>query len=101
RHTSFSRDWSSDVCSSDLLVHPVEAGHALFMQEGVFPPLDRRQLPLPQPCGISFVQEQSLHSDLAPGGVLQCINARGALITSARSEERRVGKREDVVARGL
>src|SRR5690606_40999710 len=24
RHTSFSRDWSSDVCSSDLTLHPLE-----------------------------------------------------------------------------
>src|SRR5690606_4789663 len=25
RHTRFSRDWSSDVCSSDLFVHKVKA----------------------------------------------------------------------------
>src|SRR5690606_40471174 len=25
RHTRFSRDWSSDVCSSDLAAHVVEA----------------------------------------------------------------------------
>src|SRR5690606_40886603 len=33
RHTRFSRDWSSDVCSSDLLAagHAYEAeGHVLF-----------------------------------------------------------------------
>src|SRR5690606_41097956 len=24
RHTRFSRDWSSDVCSSDLGIHPLE-----------------------------------------------------------------------------
>src|SRR5690606_39403432 len=24
RHTRFSRDWSSDVCSSDLVMHPRE-----------------------------------------------------------------------------
>src|SRR5690606_39812644 len=28
RHTSFSRDWSSDVCSSDLAVQRVEAGES-------------------------------------------------------------------------
>src|SRR5690606_39528740 len=29
RHTRFSRDWSSDVCSSDLLVHHATAGPRL------------------------------------------------------------------------
>src|SRR5207253_3906453 len=30
RHTRWPRDWSSDVCSSDLLAQPFE-GHAAFM----------------------------------------------------------------------
>src|SRR5690606_40062675 len=31
RHTRFSRDWSSDVCSSDLLLfEPVDGGERLF-----------------------------------------------------------------------
>src|SRR5690606_39638145 len=29
RHTRFSRDWSSDVCSSDLVVLPCGAGKTL------------------------------------------------------------------------
>src|SRR5690606_31572694 len=35
RHTSFSRDWSSDVCSSDLLgmneIHVVQKGEIVFV----------------------------------------------------------------------
>src|SRR5690606_39343966 len=30
RHTSFSRDWSSDVCSSDLRSHVVELGETIL-----------------------------------------------------------------------
>src|SRR5690606_39582093 len=30
RHTSFSRDWSSDVCSSDLIVNAIEEGRIVF-----------------------------------------------------------------------
>src|SRR5690606_42113220 len=33
RHTSFSRDWSSDVCSSDL--SPVEVENVLIQHEAV------------------------------------------------------------------
>src|SRR5690606_40320829 len=29
RHTRFSRDWSSDVCSSDLCAHPGDLGDRL------------------------------------------------------------------------
>src|SRR5690606_40993387 len=31
RHTRFSRDWSSDVCSSDLLLHDDGALHASIL----------------------------------------------------------------------
>src|SRR5690606_40602890 len=36
RHTSFSRDWSSDVCSSDLRISPRRIDHAI---EGLFGPV--------------------------------------------------------------
>src|SRR5690606_33577668 len=39
RHTSFSRDWSSDVCSSDLAADP-EAAVAHFLDRGVSLGLD-------------------------------------------------------------
>src|SRR5690606_40425277 len=31
RHTRFSRDWSSDVCSSDLSKHPIGSGPFHFL----------------------------------------------------------------------
>src|SRR5690606_39887574 len=33
RHTRFSRDWSSDVCSSDLLLGRILPPHGLFYRE--------------------------------------------------------------------
>src|SRR5690606_39653899 len=39
RHTSFSRDWSSDVCSSDLFISPFRAERELvrsMLSEGEF-----------------------------------------------------------------
>src|SRR5690606_40243399 len=43
RHTRFSRDWSSDVCSSDLVYGPLAAGASIFMYEGAptYPAADR------------------------------------------------------------
>src|SRR5699024_11465312 len=31
RHTSTKRDWSSDVCSSDLLLFSIDTGHPLIL----------------------------------------------------------------------
>src|SRR5690606_20754224 len=48
RHTRFSRDWSSDVCSSDLAIHTGElepvAGFA--SQGSVLPARESRGLPV-------------------------------------------------------
>src|SRR5690606_40522634 len=63
RHTRFSRDWSSDVCSSDL---DAPSGHVRFLQSPVLASL----------------------SGLAP--CLPCACVRYPHIP--RSEERRVGK---------
>src|SRR5690606_2222499 len=38
RHTRFSRDWSSDVCSSDLVV-PLAVGAAILLLYIIFRPL--------------------------------------------------------------
>src|SRR5690606_40975730 len=68
RHTRFSRDWSSDVCSSDLrrIVCDVKEGHDLAAGErfGIIRFGSRLDVYLPQ----------------------------GAVPLVARSEERRVGK---------
>src|SRR5690606_40594439 len=74
RHTSFSRDWSSDVCSSDLDPHGARG-------------LDfRHEVAL----GIVFVPRDAVRAvcfeKLSRGAVLSV----GALF--GRSEERRVGK---------
>src|SRR5690606_40891337 len=83
RHTRFSRDWSSDVCSSDLRVlvhaesrsvvrHPVEAEEA---QEADL-----------EVVGVPLLQAHHLAARDLPGHV------GGTQVAEARSEERRVGK---------
>src|SRR5690606_39546265 len=73
RHTRFSRDWSSDVCSSDLDVHA--GGDCVFHQ--------RHHLLL-------------VHVDAATQNsprVKQALLCLGKTLRGAdRSEERRVGK---------
>src|SRR5690606_40310077 len=75
RHTSFSRDWSSDVCSSDLRVCRLlsDCPHA-----PTAPYLDQARPLLEQDHELSLTQN---FRRLLRGG-----NARW------RSEERRVGK---------
>src|SRR5690606_40557426 len=81
RHTRFSRDWSSDVCSSDL--HPTRISLAFHTSSGTV----------------------DISSSLSGGSVGGLLDARRELIDPARnelgriavgiaerSEERRVGK---------
>src|SRR5690606_39538685 len=92
RHTRVSRDWSSDVCSSDLAGHPVpdSAGRAaakrmLAMVHGLTP--DDLVLCLVSGGGSALLTLP------APGLTLrdkQAVNR--ALLKSGRSAERRVGK---------
>src|SRR5207249_5864505 len=88
RHTRSKRDWSSDVCSSDLMivVYPVEdperwtdhSGNvlpdAILMRKGV----TLKELAL------------RIHTDLGER-MLYGVNARNGM-RLGRSEERRVGK---------
>src|SRR5690606_40550168 len=87
RHTRFSRDWSSDVCSSDL--HPEH----ITMLEEVRVSLER---PLPP---VSFGTALAGHAHAAidiSDGLLQDLNhilkASACAAHIDRSEERRVGK---------
>src|SRR5690606_39628055 len=91
RHTRFSRDWSSDVCSSDL-------------SEGVPSLLD------PRVCGgdhtgLLVLYSMSKQSNLAGyraafaagdpaliGRLLEIRKHAGMMVPGPRSEERRVGK---------
>src|SRR5690606_40501075 len=92
-HTRFSRDWSSDVCSSDLfmpensnaLVQSVRA----MIQDG---PLKRNQFGR---NGHAFYM-QNLQRDSAIQAIAEVINSFRRMVHSSgvedRSEERRVGK---------
>src|SRR5690606_39439003 len=86
RHTRFSRDWSSDVCSSDLVLLDVALGLSVEAVEGAVE-------------GVG-VDDDGVEGDLdafvGVGGVLdELVDAvlPGAdAFADARSEERRVGK---------
>src|SRR2546429_4031401 len=77
RHTRCSRDWSSDVCSSDLMI-------------------GREELELMKPTAIivntsrgPVIDEVALHAHLAAGKIF---GAGLDVFDQERSEERRVGK---------
>src|SRR5690606_39522546 len=72
RHTSFSRDWSSDVCSSDLFCQGIQAASPVdsFVQ--------------PVPGDMPGYEDPVI---MAGGTFIQ-----GSSIELSRSEERRVGK---------
>src|SRR5690606_39403710 len=86
RHTRFSRDWSSDVCSSDLFVNFTNAdGHTVIARFTRAPATaltvdpDTR-VDLRWPDGRTFIEQPfSNHNG-------------GHLAFGPRSEERRVGK---------
>src|SRR5690606_40458830 len=92
--TRFSRDWSSDVCSSDLLVVELGMGHAGAMDLR----LQHVEMHRRRPGSVARAQHALVTT------VYQCLcvrsmarAARGqagarAKKTLARSEERRVGK---------
>src|SRR5690606_40703659 len=89
RHTSFSRDWSSDVCSSDLNRQVGELLEHLMPEDllkfGLIPEFVGR---LPVIATLDSLDEQALIRILT--------EPRNALIKQfqklCRSEERRVGK---------
>src|SRR5690606_40946334 len=82
RHTSFSRDWSSDVCSSDLRLNELRLGG--LDERGELRQVDRiRRLVI----GGSSLLPAALHH-LADDQRLQALLVQ----PHRRSEERRVGK---------
>src|SRR5690606_40617208 len=88
RHTRFSRDWSSDVCSSDLVQH-LEGGYQKYLQ------VHQRTL-LGDVFHVQLDPLVEAHI-AAPGHLPQpCdtgIDAQATqVVVMVRSEERRVGK---------
>src|SRR5207248_8342062 len=78
RHTRSYGDWSSDVCSSDL----VDVGHAAALEA---PAEEAAPESL---CPVGVLRRYLVMNDFSSHGVsLPCQRAKGR-----RSEERRVGK---------
>src|SRR5207253_6528688 len=90
RHTRWPRDWSSDVCSSDLKLRDWVTFYGDAFAEDQFSPIaywDRSAIR----GGLYFSHLPKVQRlDLRVEGVYTDIPAGGAL--SHRSEERRVGK---------
>src|SRR5699024_11353457 len=90
RHTRSKRDWSSDVCSSDLIVsnHLVSVGELV----GVASPTQLATIVQLDPIYVNFnVNEQDVQR------VRDEARRRGITTTDLRqlrSEERRVGKEQ-------
>src|SRR5690606_41155441 len=91
RHTRFSRDWSSDVCSSDLhggRSHVQLRGSGARMMGAVLP---SRLEPVRKDLAMDLgpeIREQFIH---AMSGVFSSVSIV-ATGRGSRSEERRVGK---------
>src|SRR5690606_39829463 len=87
RHTRFSRDWSSDVCSSDLLAY---RGWSYFQMVQLF---GERFVKGQANSGlaVSLVTKPSTAA-VARNTVQEVYTQINADLQQARSEERRVGK---------
>src|SRR5690606_41198529 len=86
RHTRFSRDWSSDVCSSDLVAEPLRFADIQRRQVDVF----GRILAAWPSTHFSYPPCASRQDPTSAPAPARCRGCRRAF--SARSEERRVGK---------
>src|SRR5207302_3379103 len=92
-HTRFSRDWSSDVCSSDLGAKPQAAIWSLMFVTMpvviVSMPLPAAHLGLERPVELG----RGVDDDEVAGGDAAIVGQNHiAIIFETRSEERRVGK---------
>src|SRR5207245_8165242 len=89
RHTRCYRDWSSDVCSSDLETLPAEECLRAGLRRS---PVQCSRIRLDVVERISEL-DGDLAEPLARGGDLRAEVVRGNSAEPNRSEERRVGKR--------
>src|SRR5207253_4516896 len=89
RHTRWPRDWSSDVCSSDLEIRLDQAAFPLYQQMTVYahthPPSgsDRQDGPSNEDLQLSNLQGNAYE---------YLFTSQGAFEFNHRSEERRVVK---------
>src|SRR5690606_40314399 len=92
RHTRFSRDWSSDVCSSDLVqVHSMYCSSAICWKGGMREYFNSslRAEHVNQP-GSGLLRQGAV--SLGPQHFNRHGDSYGVLTGGTRSEERRVGK---------
>src|SRR5690606_39820398 len=94
RHTRFSRDWSSDVCSSDLLSSDELLGDVAIDRSNQGQLLVRRGLDGACPVLIGATSRRRSVRRRHSGGIDQGGQLVGVI--GDRSEERRVGKGVDV-----
>src|SRR5690606_41065006 len=80
RHTRFSRDWSSDVCSSDLIIEKGKDALETPVDPKTIKPVMPKEEPAPP------VEDGKAAPVLLPLG------AQVTIFETDRSEERRVGK---------
>src|SRR5690606_40670148 len=88
RHTSCSRDWSSDVCSSDLM-----NGLANIRTNGLLLGMSEGELASRRDDIIAFAElGPFIHEPLRTYSSGMVMRLAFAIAIHARSEERRVGK---------
>src|SRR5207253_5805901 len=85
RHTRWPRDWSSDVCSSDLPAGPVTDGRVALTLTA-----DRSTDLRPEIFGLAKARGWTLYELHQAAGSLEDLFHQ--LTSEPRSEERRVGK---------
>src|SRR5690606_40326492 len=90
RHTRFSRDWSSDVCSSDLAERFPEC-HAALLE--AMRTLEQHYRDM---CDIEFTIERGrlylLQTRVGKRTAAAALRMAVDMVAEGRSEERRVGK---------
>src|SRR5690606_41089295 len=85
RHTRFSRDWSSDVCSSDL-------GLILNKKGTTWRKLSEEEQQTALASQTNLINALTTHSSLIKRPVLETASGYIIGFDEKRSEERRVGK---------